>query len=342
MPMMMRGFLAFLALVFFSCLDSTENKLQRFLIQGNDAASKQSYGEARRYFTEAIKLDSCFVDAWNNLGTVYYKEKHFPEALDAYSNALQCNPKMRQALLNRSNTFYELNRYDQAMVDINAFASMGADTLITHLSRGLIYTRTQDFARAVSSFKEALKRDERHVETLVNLGTVYYYTKQYDSARFFLDKAIATDPTEANAHNAYALLEVDNGNLAEAMRRVNDALAIRANDPYFLNNRGYIYIMQNELEKGLSDIDESIGQDPYNAWAYRNKGIYYLKTNQSQPALRVLTQALKLDSTISRLYYYLGEAYVSTNDFETGCTYFFKAEKKGDIAAKDFPARCKR
>jgi tetratricopeptide (TPR) repeat protein len=331
-----------LAFFMVSCMDSRENKLQRFLIQGNDMAGKQSFGEAKRYYREAIKMDSCFVDAWNNLGTVYYKEKHFAEALDAYTNALQCDPKMRLALLNRSNTFYELNKPEQALSDINAFSALGADTLVTHLSRGLIFTRKQEFNPAVSSFKRALQMDGNHVETLVNLGTVYYYRKQYDSAKYFLDRAIENNPREPNAYNAYALVELENGNAGEALRRVNEALALRSNDPYFLNNRGYILITLNELDKALTDIDKSIGEDPYNAWAYRNKGIYYLRTNQSESALRVLTQALKIDTTVSKLYYYLGEAYFMNQDVQKGCSFFLKAEARGDLTEKAIPSKCKR
>jgi tetratricopeptide (TPR) repeat protein len=333
-------FTAVVALVFASCLDSKENKVQRFLIQGNDKANKQSYGEAKRYYNEALKMDSCFVDAWNNLGTVYYKEKHFPEALDAYSNALLCDPKFRQALLNRSNTLYELGKYDQAMRDINQFASLGKDTLVTHLSRGLIYTRTNELGKAIRSFKQVLEFNARHVDALVNLGTVYYYRKQYDSAKLFLNNAIQIEPNEANAYNVYSLVELEHGNAGAALERINQALSLRGNDPYFLNNRGYIFVNLNELDKALIDIDKSISEDPYNAWAYRNKGIYYLKTNHPDAAMRVLTQAMKMDTTVTKLFYYVGEAYVALGEPKKGCAYFQKSKVNGDISENEIPRLC--
>ncbi len=340
--MITRLFYFFLiAFVACACLDSKENKVQRFLIQGNDAAARKSFREAKRYYGEALKLDSCFVDAWNNLGTVYYREKHFAEALDAYTNALQCNPRMPDALVNRSNTFYELNKPKEALDDINAFAALAPDTFIVHLSRGLIYTRMQRYDDAIGSFSEVLDQNPKHVETLVNLATVYYYRKSYDSARFYLDRAIAIDDTEANAFNAYALLELDLGNTDEALRRVNQALTLRKNDPYFLNNRGFILIAANSLDKALEDIDNSISVDPYNAWAYRNKGVYFLRKGQPEDALRLLTRAEQMDTTVSKLFYYMAEANFLKGDRNIGCHYLTKSRNRGEIKADELRLKCK-
>ena len=57
-----------LGIVLISCMDSKETKLQRFLIQSNDLVKKQNIERAEHFLTEALKLDSCFADAWNNLG----------------------------------------------------------------------------------------------------------------------------------------------------------------------------------------------------------------------------------------------------------------------------------
>ncbi|MDZ7650046.1 MAG: tetratricopeptide repeat protein [Cytophagales bacterium] len=66
--------------------------------------------------------------------------------------------------------------------------------------------------------------------------------------------------------------------------------------PYFLNNRGFIYLSMNDYEKAEQDINDSIGLDPYNAWAYRNKGILYLIRKDYKSAERLLKQALEYGS----------------------------------------------
>ena len=49
------------------------NRIQRFLIQSNDMVrNKMLSGQA--LFNGGAKLDSCFADAWNNLGTLYFNQ----------------------------------------------------------------------------------------------------------------------------------------------------------------------------------------------------------------------------------------------------------------------------
>jgi uncharacterized protein with beta-barrel porin domain len=52
-----------------ACSDTKETRLQRYLLQGNEQVSLRNADGAERFFKEALRLDSCFADALNNLGT---------------------------------------------------------------------------------------------------------------------------------------------------------------------------------------------------------------------------------------------------------------------------------
>ena len=212
---------------------------------------------------------------------------------------------------------------------------------MTHISRGLIFTRMNRLDDAIKSFHHALAMDSNHAETLINLGTVYYYQKKYDSAELCLRQAIRSNPMEANAYNVLALLKLDLGNTDEALLRVNHALSLKKNDPYFLNNRGLIFITKNNFEKALEDIDKSIGEDPYNAWAYRNKGIYYLRTKNIESAIRLLTKAAEMDTTVTKVFYYLGEANILKGDAKIGCAYLRRSLARAEITEAELKLKCR-
>src|SRR5688572_26777282 len=82
------------------CGDSKETRLQRFLIQSNTLIEHHETEQAERYLREALKLDSCFEDAWNNLGTLYFTRKMYAEALEHYNSAIACNPSYMPAYFN--------------------------------------------------------------------------------------------------------------------------------------------------------------------------------------------------------------------------------------------------
>ena len=86
----------------------------------------------------------------------------------------------------------------------------------------------------------------------------------------------------------------------------------------------------NDLEKAEQDINNSIGLDPYNAWAYRNKGILYLMRKDYKSAERLLKQALDMDPFVDKIYFYLGMAYLNLGDSGLACVAFKKSEERGD------------
>jgi tetratricopeptide (TPR) repeat protein len=316
-----------------ACSESKETRQQRFLAQGNDMVKKRNEEEAINFYQGALELDPCFADALNNLGSVYFHQRNFQEALEQYTQAIACKPDFIPAYINRANTYYELNELYSALKDLDHVESERPDTVVLHFSRGLVYTRLKNYGKAKYSFRKAMQLDPRNEEVMINLATLYYFEHRYDSALNLLEPIASRGSEEPNVYNVMAMVKTETGNLHGALGLVNKALELRPHDPYYLNNRGYIYLQQKENDKALTDINESIVMDPYNAWAYRNKGIYYLSSGNIDEAIRLLKEAEKIDPGITNLYYYLGEAYWNTNDHKQACFYFDKASA-GDTTIK--------
>src|SRR6478752_6221391 len=112
--MMRRFYIVVLGLIVACCGDSKETRLQRYLLQGNEAVKLHEADQAERYFKEALKLDSCFADSWNNLGSFYFDKKKYEEALDSYKRAIACKPEYLAAYFNRANASYEVKEYYSA------------------------------------------------------------------------------------------------------------------------------------------------------------------------------------------------------------------------------------
>jgi tetratricopeptide (TPR) repeat protein len=316
-----------------ACGERKETRLQRFLVQSNMLVNDDQADQAIRYLEEALKLDSCFADALNNLGTIYFNQRAYDLAMNHYDRALACRPGYVDAYLNRANTAYELKEYYKALADLEKVIKAKPDTALAYISQGIVYTRMREFDNALRSFGQARSLDSSSAEVLINIGTVYYYRKQYDSAVNILRTALEMHPGDAagHAYNTLAMISAARQQYGEAGESLDSALMLAPDDAFFLNNRGYIKLMTGDSEGARADIDRSITIDPYNGWAYRNKGIYYLKAGRAADAIRLLSQAEEMDAFIENIYYYLGQSYMLADDRESACKAFALSGERGEM-----------
>jgi tetratricopeptide (TPR) repeat protein len=112
---MLRYISAIVVVILIWGCESKESRLQSFLLKGNEEVRKGDNEKALYYYTEALKLDSCFLDALNNIGTVHHKAQRYGQAIENYSTALNCNPEFFQARLYRANIYYESCEYRIAL-----------------------------------------------------------------------------------------------------------------------------------------------------------------------------------------------------------------------------------
>jgi tetratricopeptide (TPR) repeat protein len=319
-----------LLLLSLSACERKEARVQKFLLKGNIASKERNWDQATYYYAEAIRLEPCYADAWNNLGTVYFQQQRFDKALENYDKALNCDPKFINALLNHANTSYELKEYFRAIGDLSKVMELKPDTSVTYFTLGLTYSKMREFSKALYAFEHSYRlttpaqvKQRRELE--VNHAIVQFYLKNFEQAKTELQKLAKQNDREPNIYNTLALIETELGHYAEAMNYINEAIRLDPTQSYYLNNRGYIFLLQDALGSAEADINSSISKDPDNAWAYRNKGIFYLKKSDFVSAERLLKQSLEMDPFVDKIYFYLGMAYLKNGKKESACDSFKKS-----------------
>jgi len=73
--------------------------------------------QARKSYEQAIKLKPDYVEALNNIGTVYYAEKSFRRAISWYNKALKIaaeEPRAASIYMNLGTAYFARKRYDDA------------------------------------------------------------------------------------------------------------------------------------------------------------------------------------------------------------------------------------
>jgi Flp pilus assembly protein TadD len=100
----------------------------------------------------------------------------------------------------------------------------------------------------------------------------------------------------------------DQKNYEGALNAVEKAISLDKGQAYFHNNKGLYLLFLNQLEEGLSLINQSLAMNDKNPFALRNKGIYYTLTGDKVAALSYLEELAASYPDMDLLAEYLAKA----------------------------------
>jgi len=98
----------------------------------------QDLDNAEKYYRRAIKLNSKYPEAINNLGTVYYAKKSYRRAVNQYRNALRITPNSASVLSNLGTAYFARKQYDDAMKTYAQAVAIDPEVFDQHSSQGVL------------------------------------------------------------------------------------------------------------------------------------------------------------------------------------------------------------
>jgi tetratricopeptide (TPR) repeat protein len=97
--------------------------------------------QARKSYERALKLNPGYVEAMNNLGTIYYTKKSYRKAIGWYNKALKAAPQEGRSAsiyMNLGTAFFARKQYDRATQAYQTAMSIDPDVFERHGSVGVI------------------------------------------------------------------------------------------------------------------------------------------------------------------------------------------------------------
>ena len=155
---MKMNFYLIVLLVSFSGYSQTDNKnAKEHCIRGIDKISMRDYTGAIADFSEAIKLDSGFKQAYENRGVAkFYLEDNIGAIAD-YTKALQIDPKDYTTYGRRGWAEYNIHDYNRAADDFTNALKGPKDNIRYYNIRGRTRYQLRDFQGAITDFDRVIK-----------------------------------------------------------------------------------------------------------------------------------------------------------------------------------------
>lgn len=172
----------------------------------------------------ASKLDSNYVQVWNNLGVAYYHRKLYELSVFASRKVLKLNPSDRSVYPNLADAYFTGNQFDSAIIYLKKTIDAELDNANTYNKLGNSFFNLKQYPNAIDAFKNGINKDSTNAELWMNLGNGYGVTGQYPQAISAFNKAYNLNTSNPQPLYFIALTYQNMGDTLNAgiyMRRFN-------------------------------------------------------------------------------------------------------------------------
>jgi tetratricopeptide (TPR) repeat protein len=191
--------------------------LGRVLLRTGDAAA------AEEQFRAAIAARADSASAKLGLGSALLTQKKYEAASDALAEYLKLSPGDRSAHFDRASALLYLNRFDDALAELDLSAAGGAPAADTLKMRGEIFMQQKKWKEAGDALKQAISLAPQDSEIAEWIGHTDIELKEYPAAVGILEQVQARNPQDTDALRDLAdafFLNENYGQALEAMDRL--------------------------------------------------------------------------------------------------------------------------
>jgi tetratricopeptide (TPR) repeat protein len=151
-------------------------------------------------FTEAIRIDSNYVDAYYHRGIIYEWTNDFDRAIADYTQAIRFGSNNEEAYNRRGTVYYWKKDYDRAIADYTQAIWINPNSIYAYNYRGDAYYNKKDYDRAIADNTQLIRLDPNNAKTYYFMrGLAYHDKKDYDRAIADFEASLKIDPDSPNA-----------------------------------------------------------------------------------------------------------------------------------------------
>jgi len=185
--------------------------------------------------------------------------------------------------------------------------------------------RSGKLAEAERLYLAALAADARDMTALHFLGVLRAQQGRMAEALEKIDAALALAPDDAEMHLNRANVLKSTGRLDEALAAYDRALTLKPDWAQGENNRGTVLKALGRFEEALAAYDRALAIDPNNPEALNNRGSVLEDLRRPAEALAAYDQALRLVPRFAAAFNNRGSALLALHRFTDALSCFERA-----------------
>ena len=214
---------------------------------------------------DASKIDSMNLDVLNRLVSLLLVVKNNAEAIIYNQKIIENFPDDASGFINNAIMAMSSEKPDDVILSLNPHAKkFNHDYTIQYLL-GTAYYQIKDYENAELYLSQALSIFPESRNAKHNLALIYDTLKKWDKSDNIYIELIASDSTDAQAHNNYAFSLVERDEDIEfALELAKTAIRLSPNSAPYLDTIGWIYYKLGNFDKAIDYVRDSMNIDKDN------------------------------------------------------------------------------
>ena len=242
---------------------------------GSVYSATGKYAEAVAELKRALSLAPTSDEAYRRLGAAYLLSGNAAQAIDAFQKAIQLNPYYWSNQEALGEAYFQLGDYAKALDAFRQVSVLEPDIDAGYENMGNVYLQEGKYQQCIPYFQHALQI-EPYWTTYSNLGTAYFFLKQYSDSAGMFEKAVGLNPNDAEVVV----------NLADAYRWSGQQDKARST-------------YQQAISLGYKELETN----PQSASVMAQMALSYAKTGDAQQADNFIRRARSIDkSNVNYIY----------------------------------------
>ena len=329
--------LLFLPILSWAQVSAVSNRAKAIELfeRGEKALANKEYFKAQAHYTEAIRLDPKYAEAYRARGITREYLGENAKALTDFNIFVDLRPEDSEALFNRAVLRFEAKQYLPARQDFLKLLTMPPSK-----ETGTVYYSQEKYGNGGTQIATAQTGRRDHLFNY--LGQIETHLKRYPQAITYLDSAIRLSPSSAGYYVNRGIARVERGDKAGAAEDYETALRLDPDNSLALHNlaalkslsgdsqaaekllsesiakneklpypraeRGYQRLQSGDYKGALEDYNEVVRLEPNEAENYLNRGLVREKLKDFAGALADYSHALKIDEKNPKAWVCRGNA----------------------------------
>jgi eukaryotic-like serine/threonine-protein kinase len=227
-----------------------------------DALRSVSQDDSIAAYRKAIEINPYYWANYNALGAAYSKFGNNEEALKAFQEVINLAPNNPMGWANVGSVYFNEAKWEEAIPPLRKAMDLKHWEAAANL--GTVYFYLKRYPESVEMFKKALELSPGQEVLYGNLADAYRWSGDktravatYDQAIKLAQKALQVNPKDAYTLSSMALYYAKQGNDALAQQFIRRARSIDAKDVAYVYNEGVIAALGNRDKEAIASLQQA-------------------------------------------------------------------------------------